>query len=300
MSVAAQLPDQCMAVNDKIDQLTRGCTEFGESVNLRKLLHLVLRLGNVINESSKQRQGACGFELSTGLPMIMKHKATSDSKYTFMHYLSEFVEIQAPELLQVIDELEQVKTCKCLAIEVVALRLQANNISKNVELVKSEVDKVTKRQEEGMSKEGDESFLTFTKLFLDEVGVPSADRTAAKFGTLEKQTTELLITFGENVKTGSVQELFECVLDFCTSLKQTHADTEMARLAEEIRENPPMSPRGRVRRTSSDGASVSSTSSGLRRGVLLTETSAGGVGKQAKTVEEEVDGDRVNVEQKNE
>ena len=79
--------------------LANGFKEIKTSKKLRKLLELILALGNYINGEGK-RGGTWGFKLDT-FDKIERYKAQSDGKTTLLQYMVIHLEKTDPKLIHV-------------------------------------------------------------------------------------------------------------------------------------------------------------------------------------------------------
>ncbi len=79
--------------------LKSGIREVKSSKKLRKLLELILAIGNYINGEGR-RGGTWGFKLDT-FEKLERHKAQSDGKTTLLQYMVLHLEKTDPGLINV-------------------------------------------------------------------------------------------------------------------------------------------------------------------------------------------------------
>ena len=112
-----------------------------DSVWFRRLLELVLGLGNYLNGGTP-RGRAHGFKLDS-LVKLATIKSI-DSKMTLLHYLAELVNKQEAELLDVGEELTHSKDCS---------RLSATQLKADMQGVKKGLGNVQKHLEVQLKKD---------------------------------------------------------------------------------------------------------------------------------------------------
>lgn len=106
---------------------TAACEEVKNSLKFKKILELILLLGNYMNSGSKNGQ-AFGFEIS----FLTKLTSTKDieNKQTLLHYLVDTIERKFPDCLNFVKELEHVDRASRVSMENVqrTLRQMDSNI----------------------------------------------------------------------------------------------------------------------------------------------------------------------------
>ncbi|XP_058799621.1 protein diaphanous isoform X2 [Phymastichus coffea] len=106
---------------------TAACEEVKNSIKFKKILELILLLGNYMNSGSKNGP-AYGFEIS----FLTKLTSTKDieNKETLLHYLVDTIERKFPDCLSFIKELEHVDRASRVSMENIqrTLRQMDSNI----------------------------------------------------------------------------------------------------------------------------------------------------------------------------
>ncbi len=78
--------------------LKGACSEIKSSKNLRKLLEVILAIGNYMNGEGK-RGGVWGFKVDT-FEKLDRHKA-ADGKLTLLQYIVTYLQKTNPDILNV-------------------------------------------------------------------------------------------------------------------------------------------------------------------------------------------------------
>lgn len=93
-------------VKPDIESVLSACKELRASARFLDVLRIVLEIGNFLNGNSF-REGAWGFKLDT-LAAMVDTKSGARKNYTLMHYFSEMLERDHPQLLGFWEELSSV------------------------------------------------------------------------------------------------------------------------------------------------------------------------------------------------
>ncbi|XP_074068851.1 protein diaphanous homolog 1 [Macrotis lagotis] len=125
-----QFNEQVENIKPEIVSVTAACEEVRKSESFSSLLELTLLVGNYMNAGSRNA-GAFGFNISF-LCKLRDTKST-DQKMTLLHFLAEMCENSYPEVLKFPDELTHVEK---------ASRVSAENLQKNLDLMKKQISDV--------------------------------------------------------------------------------------------------------------------------------------------------------------
>lgn len=117
----------------KLRALDDACECVKNSENFRKILEIILAVGNFMNDSSKQ---ASGFRLGTLQRLVF----TKDEKntMTFLHYVETIVRKTYPEAENFIEELRD--ACKVAKLSVDQLRNDCNEFMQTIKNCQTSVD----------------------------------------------------------------------------------------------------------------------------------------------------------------
>uniref|UniRef100_A0A4X2M6M7 FH2 domain-containing protein n=1 Tax=Vombatus ursinus TaxID=29139 RepID=A0A4X2M6M7_VOMUR len=125
-----QFNEQVENIKPEIVSVTAACEEVRKSESFSGLLEITLLVGNYMNAGSRNA-GAFGFNISF-LCKLRDTKST-DQKMTLLHFLAEMCENSYPEVLKFPDELTHVEK---------ASRVSAENLQKNLDLMKKQISDV--------------------------------------------------------------------------------------------------------------------------------------------------------------
>jgi hypothetical protein len=108
------LPGRADETEPKVRSVLAAIEQINTSNRWRKVLEVVMTIGNFMNSRSKQRGNAQGIKISS-LANIADTK-TADNNGNLLQYISEVLEKKDPDALSVTTELDQVKTVATLAL----------------------------------------------------------------------------------------------------------------------------------------------------------------------------------------
>ncbi|XP_053329121.1 protein diaphanous homolog 2 isoform X1 [Spea bombifrons] len=94
-------------IKPDIISVTLACEELKKSENFKKMVELVLLVGNYMNSGSRNAQ-SLGFNIS--FLCKIRDTKSSDQKTTLLHFLAEISEERFPEILKFPEELEHVES----------------------------------------------------------------------------------------------------------------------------------------------------------------------------------------------
>lgn len=117
----------------KLDAIDIACEAIKNSKSFKKILEIILAVGNFMNDSSKQ---ASGFKLGTLQRLVF----TKDDKniMTFLHYVEKIVRTAYPEAENFIDELKD--TFNVAKISIDQLKADCNEFMQKIQNCQSSVD----------------------------------------------------------------------------------------------------------------------------------------------------------------
>jgi hypothetical protein len=138
----ARFEDNLDSIVGRLTTLQTATRELEDSVWFRRLLELVLGVGNYLNGGTP-RGRAHGFKLDS-LVKLATIKSV-DSKTTLLHYLAELVHTKEAELLDVGEELTHSKPGARVSGS--QLRADMAELSKGVKQVQQELEKNQKKEQ---------------------------------------------------------------------------------------------------------------------------------------------------------
>ena len=229
--MAIQLPQVLSELQDEIDVLRSCAIEVRRSEKLRKLLHLVLLLGNYVNHgdnnSNNMKKKTRGFSIES-LSKLSEFKSSSDPGLTTMHVLcaklmatsfSTSPSSQAQKnFLSQADLYSEIPSLK------IAVKISPESISQSIfqikndpELIKNEL-KVHREKYHPASVGRMEKFVTETE--------PRVKHLLSDWSSCEVELSEIRKFFGEDPKKISIEEFFSHISKFADGILATVNDMQ--------------------------------------------------------------------------
>ncbi|CAM1313163.1 DAAM2 (predicted) [Pycnogonum litorale] len=115
--------------------LRRASKEVKQSRKLKKLLEIVLAIGNYMNRG--QRGNAYGFKLSS-LNRLVDTKSSTNRSMTLLHHIINIISIKFKDLLRLGDEISSVRmACK---VNMTELTNEINSLKRGMQEIKKELE----------------------------------------------------------------------------------------------------------------------------------------------------------------
>eukprot|EP01052_Picozoa_sp_SAG31_P006688 SAG31_NODE_310_length_17887_cov_4.623060_6_plen_424_part_00 len=196
-----------------LDVIEAALTELGTSQSFVRMLELTLAVGNYMNGGT-MRGGANGFALSA-LNKLADVRSTTNKNATLLDFLAKLVKEKHPQIGRFGDELHSVSLAakeefSGIATELSELRRSVTTAQAQLREVKNVPDseKIVAMMEPLVTQAAAELIV-----LVDRVG------------QLEKQKAEVMVLFGEDTKSGDIQEMFQEVAKFCDAFAAASAST---------------------------------------------------------------------------
>ncbi|KAJ3566776.1 hypothetical protein NP233_g6789 [Leucocoprinus birnbaumii] len=203
-------------VRPELNILRNASREVRSSVRFKKLLQVVLTLGNALNGSTF-RGGALGFQME-GLLKLKETKTArgGPSCPTLLHYLARVLLRSDPSLATFIDEMPNLEAAARTAVQ--PLLQSVNQLSSGLSRVKLEVDNL----KEFGPLDGEDHFVQVMEPFVDKVK-ESIQALASMGTTLDKELKSLLTYYGEDPSSPEApkpEDFFGLIASFSSSLQK--------------------------------------------------------------------------------
>jgi len=204
----------------KVEALLKASKEIHGSKKLRKVLEIILALGNYMNKGT--RGNAYGFKLQS-LSKIIDTKSSADRSVNLMHFLLQILEDKKfADVSSLPEELFNVETAARVNLselekEVGQLRIGMRNLKKEIEVMTSR----------NTSQSGDkfvpvmQEFVTVASLHFSEL-----DDTLQSAKEKFKKVVE---SFGEDCKKVQPDSFFSYFVDFLESFQVAKKENEAAK-----------------------------------------------------------------------
>ncbi|XP_078011515.1 disheveled-associated activator of morphogenesis 2 isoform X2 [Phascolarctos cinereus] len=209
----------------KVEALLLASRELTRSHRLKRLLEVVLAIGNYMNKG--QRGGAYGFRVSS-LNKIADTKSSIDRNISLLHYLIMILEKNFPDILNMPTELQHLP--EAAKVNLSELEKEVNNIRKGLRAVEAELEYQKHQKRESGDK--------FVPIMSDFITVASFS-----FSELEDQLNEARDKFSRALKhfgepEGKMQpdEFFGIFDTFLQAFSEARQDLESMRKKKEEEE----------------------------------------------------------------
>lgn len=194
--------------------------QVARSRRLRKLLELVLALGNYVNRGNA-RGNACGFRLAS-LNRLVDTKSSCSKGTTLLHYLVQVLESRFRDILEIEDDMPFVKTAARVSMadlqkEVVNLKNGLQDVQREIEFHRGQVQVL----------QGD-MFLPSMRDFQAQATCRLAE-TEDLFQDMKTRFDRAVRLFGEDSAGIQPDEFFGIFENFLQALTDARQDVESMR-----------------------------------------------------------------------
>lgn len=219
-----RFPVKCSELKPGAEQVLAAINDISTSVELPRLLHILLALGNFIN-SGTFRGAAVGVKLDF-LTKLTEVKA-ADNKSNLLHYLVKLISEKHPHLLHFGDKLKSVFEASKVGLQ--ALKGEVNTLRRELQSLEPEV--------KGIAEEVQQQDNFHTATFLDKMNKFLATESQEvsdleeMFNSSTTKYEKLAELYGEDPTATQPEEFFGMFSKFITSFEK--ACEEMAKEKEQ-------------------------------------------------------------------
>nr|XP_013813028.1 PREDICTED: protein diaphanous homolog 2 [Apteryx mantelli mantelli] len=208
-------------IKPDIMAVTLACEELKKSESFRRLLELVLLVGNYMNSGSRNAQ-SLGFNIS--FLCKIRDTKSSDQKTTLLHFLVEICEENYRDILKFPEELEHVES---------ASKVSAQNLKSNLDSMNHQIQRLENDIEHfPKTKDAHDKFVEKMSSF-----AKSARDQYEKLSNMHNNMTKLYENLGEyftfDPKAISIEEFFGDLSNFRTLFLEALKDNNKKRELEE-------------------------------------------------------------------
>ncbi|CAL1531259.1 unnamed protein product [Lymnaea stagnalis] len=200
----------------KIDAVFEASREVFRSRRLKKLLELVLAMGNFMNKG--QRGSALGFKISS-LGKMIDTKASTNKNMTLLHYLVELAEKKFPDLTKVEEEIPHVHDAA--KVNFTDLDKEITNLRKGLQSIEKEVEFFEKK----LSISSQDKFVTVMKDFCT-VAAYNFSSVEDSCNEMKQKYETILKAFCEDPKQIQPEDFFGCIDTFVTGMVDARHENE--------------------------------------------------------------------------
>jgi len=214
-------------LHNALDVVKAGTKEVLRSRRFRRLLEVVLKVGNFLNGGTS-RGGLYGFKLDA-LNKLATIKSV-DNKQTLMHFIADWCQQFEPTLLHVHEELEHVPMARRHPLQAVSADFKT--LEKKVSLLESQIQQSENDQKNGRNLPEDR-FVEHMQPFLVQAK-EDTKKAEEEFSEVQTMFAKMLKSFGEDPSTVGCSEFFgEILTDFLFQFGKAKAQNDKWRLLEE-------------------------------------------------------------------
>ena len=204
------------ACNAKIAEVSGACKEVKKSAKLKKLLEIVLAIGNFTNGKTA-RGAAWGYKI--GSLKKLGQVRSNDGKHNMLHYIAELCQAKYKDLL----EISLPHASSCLELSLTDVQAQLNQLNNGLKAVKRELD--------AESASGDR-FNTVLGPFHRKADV-TITASRSDFEKAKESYSNLCNRFGEDPVRMKPSEFFSIIIGFIRSVKRARDELVEERIRAE-------------------------------------------------------------------
>ena len=199
--VSLQLPTTLAELQGEISLLKKCAFEIRSSAKLKKVLHIVLLLGNYVNRGETR-----GFSIES-LSKLMEFKSASDPGITTLHFLAARLLASDPSLVDLYEEMPSLRLVS---------KITPESISQGVTMARNDPESIRNEVKSNSSIYSPEAVGRMQR-FVNTID-PRIQGLVSEWSACEKDLAELRKFFGEDPKKISVEEFFGHLRNFFDSL----------------------------------------------------------------------------------
>ncbi|XP_059163759.1 disheveled-associated activator of morphogenesis 2-like [Physella acuta] len=200
----------------KIDAVFEASKEVFRSRKLKKVLELVLAMGNFMNKG--QRGSALGFKVSS-LSKMIDTKASTNKNMTLLHYLVELADKKFPDLMKLDEELPHVHDAA--KVNFTDLEKEITNLRKGLQSIEKEVEFFEKK----LNITSQDKFVSVMKDFCT-VAAYNFTSVEDSYNEMKQKYETILKAFCEDPKQVQPEDFFGTIDSFVTGMIDTRHENE--------------------------------------------------------------------------
>lgn len=214
-----KFPLLLLEAREQIELLDKAVSLVHSLASLRRLLEVVLAIGNYLNGGSP-RGGIYGFKLDSLLKLAAVKSV--DNKCSLMNYLAQHCEKFEPQLLELNEELVVSEEASRVSID--GIRADITTLKKNVETIEAQIQACEADKDRDKEDRFAESLKPFKVSACKEV-----EALEKVFSGLCVKFAETVEPFGEDVKI-TAEEFFGLLRDFASAFDKAKKENEKRRV----------------------------------------------------------------------
>eukprot|EP01006_Ploeotia_vitrea_P055785 TRINITY_DN68031_c6_g7_i1.p1 TRINITY_DN68031_c6_g7~~TRINITY_DN68031_c6_g7_i1.p1 ORF type:complete len:336 (-),score=61.98 TRINITY_DN68031_c6_g7_i1:141-1073(-) len=220
--------NQVQQILADIEKLATAINAVRNSDNFKKILRLVLEVGNLLNEGTNR---ICkGFSI-TQLPQVVSMKSV-DNESTLLEFLVVHVMKKFPQLVDFTDELAPVAAGK--SVQMKDITAAVTSLATELTSLKSSVQQLKQASSQDSNGQTQQKFVTTLEEFQQFAG-PTVEELKATSQKTQEELQGVCEYFGEDAKSWNQTDFFAAVVDFCKDFALCHKE-QVAKLEKETKD----------------------------------------------------------------
>eukprot|EP00761_Pharyngomonas_kirbyi_P012971 gb/GECH01012998.1/.p1 GENE.gb/GECH01012998.1/~~gb/GECH01012998.1/.p1 ORF type:complete len:1075 (+),score=379.19 gb/GECH01012998.1/:1-3225(+) len=192
-----------------INDMVKATKEVRESAKFKKLLTIILAIGNYMNGGNKQRGNVYGVKLQS--LMKMRDTKSKDNKTTLLRWMVSYIEKDHRDILDFEDEVNHVPTAR--RISVPSVQQEITELRNGIKMCKSQKEAAEKANISG------DKFPEVMAKFI-QAADREFDKLEKEFEDMKERLEETAQLYGEDPKTFSPEEFFGMLADFFSAFHE--------------------------------------------------------------------------------
>lgn len=213
----ARFADKVEEIKPDLEAVLDASQELRTSPKLKKILELVLKMGNYMNKGNTRIGSAAAFKIEY-LNKLSNTK-TSDNKSTLLHFLVQTIESKCPEVLNIKDEIPSVATAAKVSGQMVSCEVE--ELSTGMKELQSDLGAFRSLK----SQDSNDRFSEAVKSIIADTEGELNDLLSLQ----DKSTSEFHETvkfFGEKPSTATTEDFFGIFAAFIMNFERAHAENK--------------------------------------------------------------------------
>lgn len=215
-SMAMQVPQLLAELQGEIGILRNCAIEIRKSDKLKKLLHLVLLLGNYVNHGDGVKKKTRGFSIES-LSKLSEFKSTSDPGITTMHFLCAKLLVNPDYTNSAIGDVY----CDIPSLRA-AVKVSPDSIAQSIVSLKNDPELIKNELKSHRDKYVSESVERMER-FLSDIE-PKVKNICADWSQCELELIDIRRFFGEDPKKINIEDFFSHLRSFADGIINTVND----------------------------------------------------------------------------
>lgn len=209
-----QFETRMLETQGQMDTISAAIDQINDSVKIKKLLEVILAIGNYMNGSTP-RGGAYGFKLDA-LTKLHTIKST-DQRVNLLHFIVRHLEDHQPELLAFPGELRHVTDAKRISLR--QLKADVASYVSELTMLQGQV-----RASENSKIPEDRFYSVMNPFATDAADI--IDELKRDLSNLDTSFTEVVTCFGEDIRKVGTEEFFTLISDFVEQFKSSYRQNQ--------------------------------------------------------------------------